>query len=623
MVHLIASVAALFVGPLVSHFARSARWIIGTLDGFVLVAVGGLVLLHVLPHSIALGGAAATIAAVVGFLVPVLFHALFTDVRTRTGWLMLALAGLAVHGLLDGAGLVEHDDHAAHGHLGLGIVLHRIPVGLLIWWVVRPRYGGRWAIGVIGLIAGATSVGFIVADLQMPIHQALGSATNLAVFQALVAGALLHVTVHHATPIIDNAADPPPGDAHTHFHTYACDRVHSPGWRVPSALGALAAAALLVAISVNAEGSESHHGLAGGGHTLLTMALRLGPALLVGLVAAGLMRALISPERLIERGRRSVLAQAARGVAVGMPTPVCSCGVLPSYDRLMSSGAPPIAALAFLVVSPGLGLDALIVSLPALGASLSVARLVAVALMALVAALIIGATLNGAHASRAPASAPKCRARGGPVVEGLAYAFGELADHTLPWALAGLAVASVVGTLLPAHAVSALPAGLDVPLLAVLGAPAYLCAVGATPLAAALLHKGISAGAVVAFLMTGPMFSLAAFAALRRGLGRRRAVGFMALLILGAIGMGYAVNAWVATTPIVWEGTGAKAPGWVEWVSLMVLGIVGVRTLLRNGPRPLIGQILDGPTPKHADADHGEPHHAHRSHAHAHQPHAS
>lgn len=56
MVLLILSVLALFGGLLLMPLLRQhMRWV-AALDGFVVVAVGGLVLIHLIPHSVELGG---------------------------------------------------------------------------------------------------------------------------------------------------------------------------------------------------------------------------------------------------------------------------------------------------------------------------------------------------------------------------------------------------------------------------------------------------------------------------------------------------------------------------------------------------------------------------------------
>ena len=63
-------------------------------------------------------------------------------------------------------------------------------------------------------------------------------------------------------------------------------------------------------------------------------------------------------------------------MVIGLPFPICSCGVVPLYRTLVAKGAPPAAAMAFLVATPELGLDAILLSIPLLGPDVTVLRLV-------------------------------------------------------------------------------------------------------------------------------------------------------------------------------------------------------------------------------------------------------
>ena len=71
-----------------------------------------------------------------------------------------------------------------------------------------------------------------------------------------------------------------------------------------------------------------------------------------------------------------------------------------------------------------------------------------------------------------------------------------------------------------------IPRLLQVPLAVLIGIPIYVCATGSTPLIALLMHKGLSAGAAVALLLTGPATNLTTWRALAHRYGRRTATVF-------------------------------------------------------------------------------------------------
>ena len=132
------------MGPLIYRGAR-ARRTVAAVDAFALVGVAGLVLVHILPQSFELAGWWVLPVAVLGAVGPGLLCGtrLFSGRESRVVALPLALLAIALHALLDGVAIASDEAGAAHGssELALAVVLHRVPVGLGIWWLVRPLYG--------------------------------------------------------------------------------------------------------------------------------------------------------------------------------------------------------------------------------------------------------------------------------------------------------------------------------------------------------------------------------------------------------------------------------------------------------------------------------------------------
>lgn len=240
MLALISSIAALAVGPLVHFWVHARPAPLAVLEGFILTAIGGLVLLHILPHGWEVAGWPVAVAALVGALGPEVVERLFHHGAARRVHLLalgLALAGLLVHAALDGVALVG----GAHGEFGssdtgmtLAVILHRIPVGLTIWWLLRHPHSPALALGTLGLIAVATVVGYGIG----PRLLAGLSGRGLGLFQALVAGTLLHVVWHcpHGHP---------PALADGQDHT---DHAHPSRWSWPTAIGGLIGLALVAAL---------------------------------------------------------------------------------------------------------------------------------------------------------------------------------------------------------------------------------------------------------------------------------------------------------------------------------------------------------------------------------------
>lgn len=286
------------------------------------------------------------------------------------------------------------------------------------------------------------------------------------------------------------------------------------------------------------------------------------------------------------------LRQTGRRLVFGLPQPVRSCDVLPFYDRLIRQGAPATAALAFLVATPALGLDGLLLSVPMLGTSLTLARIIGAVAMALMVALLLGMALptsSGMPPTPPPQPAQPAMAR---LRTGLRYGLIDLLDHTIPWVGMGLLLAAMVEPLMGHTLLSAMPASVQVPLLAVLGIPGYVSAAGATPLAAVAIHKGVSAGAVLAFLLAGSGTNLATLGLLSVLYSRRMALGFAALVLLLAILAGWTVDAIGVAAPEVLPHTPLTDPGLGSVSCFVILLFLAVGSLVRQGPRGMMDQIV-------------------------------
>ena len=103
--------------------------------------------------------------------------------------IVFAVLGLSVHALLEGSALTA----GASPAFVLAVVVHRVAVGLLIWWLVAPRHGVRAAGAGVGAILVGTLAGYVVGagvitDAPFVIDRVL--------LEAFVAGTLLHVVMH-------------------------------------------------------------------------------------------------------------------------------------------------------------------------------------------------------------------------------------------------------------------------------------------------------------------------------------------------------------------------------------------------------------------------------------------
>jgi hypothetical protein len=209
----------------------------------------------------------------------------------------------------------------------------------------------------------------------------------------------------------------------------------------------------------------------------------------------------------------------------------------------------------------------------------------------------------------------------------LRFGFGPAVDNTATWILTGLLLSALLMPYVDREWLASLPPGIDVPIAALIGLPLYVCATGSTPLAAMLLVQGMSPGAVLALLLTGPATNVTTFGVLARLHGRATALWFAAAMWLGAVGLGFLANWFVAVPELTAFDIGHEHAT-LGWFWLAALGAVFAWSLLRQGVRPFLERLFESPAHlAHADAhgccahEHGDdepPHDGGRAHGHHH-----
>jgi uncharacterized membrane protein YraQ (UPF0718 family) len=574
---LIANLVALGAAPLLARLLRGRPRVEGFTDGLVQVVVGGLLVVHVLLFGLAAVGWPALLALGAGVAVGVFAHRLPGGEKNAV---RLAMVALVLHGLVDGAALRSPDEHDEEALIAWAVVLHTVPVGLATWRIGAARGGPRLAAALLLMSAIATAVGWFGAGRLL--HGA--PPAILGVAQCLVAGALLHVLGHLGQGLSRRA-----GGA-----------------------GALVGVGVVGLLAADHPIPLVETGELGAGQAMLALLQASAPSLLLGYLAAGLLHAFVPPSLLGRLRGRTGLGAALRGALVGLIVPVCSCGALPAYRRLQARGAPPAAGLSFLVAGPEIGPSTLLVSLPLLGLPFTLARAAAAVAVALVVGASVGPEIPPPPAARpAPQRAPR-RSLSARLREALRFGFVETVDHTAPWVIAGLGLAALTEPLLSPVALAGLPRPLAVLAAAAIGVPAYVCASGATPLIAVLLHKGLGAGAALAFLLTGPATNLATFGLLKRLHGKRVALLFGLGVGLTAVLIGLAFDYGLPDlAPLALHGLSVAEPPLFPQVAAGLVLVLFASALLRNGPEGFLEPMVH---PHHEDGAGGHSH----THGHAH-----
>lgn len=266
MLYLLASCIALLIGPLFYRYFSSGSGLQKGLDGFIFVSLGGLVLIHILPELLQHGGLLAVVFVFLGIWGPTaserLFHR-YSEI-THNLTLSLGIGGLLLHTITDGGAMVLAQQDGNSILLALGVIMHRLPVGLAIWWLLKPQVGTRWASLVLVAMMLLTGVGYFAGE-QLITQLSL---ENTVYLQAFVTGSILHVVLHQ------------PHGQH--------DTDKQGKYEYQAGIGSLLGIGLLVMLLLMDSGGHEHAHHDHSTEQLMTWLLTLAPILLLSYGAAAL-----------------------------------------------------------------------------------------------------------------------------------------------------------------------------------------------------------------------------------------------------------------------------------------------------------------------------------------------
>ncbi len=285
---------------------------------------------------------------------------------------------------------------------------------------------------------------------------------------------------------------------------------------------------------------------------------RMAPYLLVGFLVAGLLKAFISTESIQSHLSGRGFLPIVKASLFGIPLPICSCGVIPVCASLRKRGASKGAATAFIISTPQTGVDSIFVTYSLLGGIFAILRPLSAFLSGLVGGILVDIASEKDDAAH-PQEAGQCMKcgckKGVPLplpaemdsrwMKLFRHSFVELPrDMAMPL-ITGTIVAGLISALLPDDIFARfLGTGISsLFLMGLMGIPVYVCATASVPVAAALMAKGVSPGAALVFLMTGPATNAAAIVALNKMIGAKATAIYMATVGVTAIIAGLAVDA--------------------------------------------------------------------------------
>jgi uncharacterized membrane protein YraQ (UPF0718 family) len=271
------------------------------------------------------------------------------------------------------------------------------------------------------------------------------------------------------------------------------------------------------------------------------LTLEMAPYLLFGFLFAGILKVYFPKHLLVRYMGQSNAKAAFNASLLGVPLPLCSCGVLPTGIALFRNGASRGSTNAFLISTPQTGVDSILVTYAMLGLPFAIIRPI-VALITGFAGGVLTNTFVKNETKTETSADEENTPRTWRYM--LRYAFVEFLQDIAKYLVIGLSIAALIAVILPDDFFVSYGGNRFLQMIIVLMAsvPIYFCATGSVPIAAVLLMKGLSPGAALVLLMAGPAVNTASFTVLLKTLGKKTTFFYILTIVSGALIFGTLMN---------------------------------------------------------------------------------
>ena len=282
----------------------------------------------------------------------------------------------------------------------------------------------------------------------------------------------------------------------------------------------------------------------------LLLTNEMSPYLLLGLLLAGILHVYFKKDVTKKYLGKPNLKSVVYAALLGVPLPLCSCGVIPTGIAFYKEGASKGATVSFLISTPQTGVDSIAVTWSMMSLPFALLRPV----VAFITGIVGGVITNKMKIGEISDSLPEDDCNGSCHVQEsksagkfktmLQYAFIEFLDDIAKWLTIGLLIAALISVLIPDDFFIQYLGNPVLSMLVVLliSVPMYICATGSVPIAVVLMAKGLSPGAALVFLMAGPATNAATITVLGKVLGRKTLLVYIATISLGAVLFGLIID---------------------------------------------------------------------------------
>ena len=279
-------------------------------------------------------------------------------------------------------------------------------------------------------------------------------------------------------------------------------------------------------------------------NAFLSVLNAMSPYLLLGFLIAGILHVFV-PKRFYAKylsrdNKLSVLWAAL----LGIPLPLCSCGVIPTAVGLKNEGASKGAVASFLIATPQTGIDSILATFSLMGLGFAIVRPVAALVTGICGGFLVNRFVKADEGEYV--SEVSCKVEGGNRLwRVLKYAYFDMIQDIGLRLVIGLLVAALINVAVPDEFFLSFGSQPLLQMLVILAVavPMYICSTGSIPVAAALMMKGLSPGAALVMLMAGPAVNIASILVVKKSMGSRFTWIYLLTIVGFSILFGLLINA--------------------------------------------------------------------------------
>lgn len=291
------------------------------------------------------------------------------------------------------------------------------------------------------------------------------------------------------------------------------------------------------------------------------------PYLILGLIISGVIKQFIPMDKVKKWLGGANFSSVVKAALVGVPLPLCSCSVVPTAVTLRKAGASKASTSAFLISTPESGVDSIAMTYALMDLPMTIIRPIAAFLSAFVAGVLqiffnkedsVQEKENREEPVKSCCSKTKVIPKesfGKSLIQSLKFGFGDLINDIALWFGFGILISALIQVFIPSTFFMDLGTEASRFLILAVGIPVYICASATTPIAAALVMKGVSPGAALLLLLVGPATNISNILVIQKYIGRKGVFLNIAAVIIVGLAFSYLTDYFYIDSVLDWKSS--------------------------------------------------------------------